>query len=109
MTKFGQISAVTRLWTDRNIESTGRLVPLEAVPLMLVQDPTTLTILRVIRHMALLHILCTLSIVPVRVLLLVSPLMPGSRCPIAVSRRLLISVPADPQGVVVSTNVLAFS
>lgn len=65
--------------------------------------------LRVIRQMALLHILCILSIVPVNVLLLESSLIPGTSCPIAVSRRLLIRLPADPHGVEVSTNVLAFS
>lgn len=109
LTKLGHMSAVTRLWTDRSMSSSGRLVPLDMVPLTLVHCPSTVTMLRVIVHMALLHILCMLSIVLVSVLLLGSRLTPGRSCPMVVSRRLLASLPADPQGVEVSTSVLALS
>lgn len=109
LTNLGNISAVTRLCIDRSIDSTGRLVPLEAVPLIPVHVCRTVTILRVRVQMALLQILAIFTIVLVSVLLLGSALTPGSRCPMAVSRRLLISVPAEGHGVDVSTSVLVLS
>lgn len=91
------------------MSNTGRLVPFDMVPLILVHCPKTMTILRVIVHMALLNILCILSIVPVNVLLLGNLLIPGSKCPIVVNRRLLARLPADRHGVDVNTNVLVFN